>query len=49
MWHCSRRRFLAAIAAGAGAAVLAELGCRLRREARSVLASDLIQLDLLNA
>ena len=45
----SRRSFLASVAAGSSAAILATLGCSPRRGSRSALPSDPAQLDLRDA
>lgn len=48
-WRCSRRRFLASIAASSGATLLAQQGCSTRPVPKSALASDPTELDLLGA
>jgi aspartyl-tRNA(Asn)/glutamyl-tRNA(Gln) amidotransferase subunit A len=47
--HLSRRRFLAGVAAGTGAAVLGQLGCSSHSGPMSAVAGDPARLDLLEA
>jgi len=48
-WHVSRRRFLADVAAGSGAAVLWQLGCSPRPEPLGRVVSDPVLLNLVDA